>query len=48
MFAIVGLIVFAPAFVLVSFMIKREDGGPVFYRGERTGLGGKIFRIDKF
>jgi len=29
-------------------MIKREDNGPVFYRGERVGLKGKSFRIYKF
>lgn len=28
--------------------IIRKDGGPVFYRGERTGLYGKPFRIYKF
>ena len=33
---------------LVALLIKREDGGPVFYRGVRVGRFGKPFRIYKF
>lgn len=29
-------------------LIKAEDGGPVFFRQERVGLGGRRFRIWKF
>ncbi len=45
---VVGLIVFGPALLLFARSIKREDHGPVFYRGERIGLHGKPFRIFKF
>ena len=35
--------------VLVFWLfVKIEDHGPVFYRGERVGLGGRPFRILKF
>jgi lipopolysaccharide/colanic/teichoic acid biosynthesis glycosyltransferase len=34
--------------IIISFFIRREDGGPVFYRGRRIGLYGKPFRIYKF
>lgn len=32
----------------MAFLIKKEDGGPVFYRGVRVGRYGKLFRIFKF
>lgn len=37
----------SPMIAAVASII-RKDGGPVFYRGERTGLYGKPFRIYKF
>jgi len=40
--------IFAPVFVLVAIIIKLDSHGPVFYRGERTGLGGRPFNIFKF
>ncbi len=42
------LLLFAPVMAAIAVMIKREDGGPVFYRGVRVGLGGRPFRIFKF
>jgi lipopolysaccharide/colanic/teichoic acid biosynthesis glycosyltransferase len=38
----------APIIAALALMIKKEDRGPVLYRGVRTGLGGKPFRIFKF
>lgn len=43
-----GLVVLSPLFLWVAWRIKKEDDGPVFYRGERTGLHGVPFRIYKF
>lgn len=37
-----------PLFFVVGIIIKLNSPGPVFYRGLRTGLGGKPFRIFKF
>jgi len=37
----------SPMMAVVALIIKK-DGGPVFYRGERTGLRGATFRIYKF
>jgi lipopolysaccharide/colanic/teichoic acid biosynthesis glycosyltransferase len=34
--------------VTIAILIKKEDGGPVFYRGVRVGRFGKLFRIFKF
>jgi lipopolysaccharide/colanic/teichoic acid biosynthesis glycosyltransferase len=33
---------------MIAWRIKREDHGPIFYRGERVGLHGRPFRIFKF
>ncbi|MDR3553434.1 MAG: sugar transferase [Syntrophobacteraceae bacterium] len=38
----------SPLIVLIALLIKRWSPGPVFYRGVRTGLHGKPFRIFKF
>ena len=46
--ALSALIVLSPLPIVIAFLIKREDGGPVFYRGSRVGLGGVPFRILKF
>jgi lipopolysaccharide/colanic/teichoic acid biosynthesis glycosyltransferase len=42
------LVVFAPVLAVVAWLIKREDGGPVFYGGPRTGQNGRPFKILKF
>lgn len=46
--AAAGLVLLGPVFLLIAWKIKKEDGGPVFYRGVRVGLHGKPFRIFKF
>jgi lipopolysaccharide/colanic/teichoic acid biosynthesis glycosyltransferase len=47
-FASVGLVVFAPLFVIVGFLIKLDSPGPIFYRGNRTGKNGEPFKMYKF
>ena len=46
--AAVGLLFLSPFLFFIALRIRREDSGPVFYRGERVGLHGKPFRIYKF
>lgn len=43
----VGIVVIAPFLVLAAAIIKLEDRGPVFFRQERVGLGGRHFRLWK-
>lgn len=43
-----ALLLFSPLFALTAFFIKREDGGPVFYRQCRLTAHGKEFYILKF
>lgn len=47
-FSLLGLIAFFPILLTLAILIKREDGGPVFYRGVRVGRYGRLFRIFKF
>jgi len=42
--ATLGLIVTAPAWLVVPLAIKLEDGGPVFYSQKRVGKEGRHFR----
>jgi lipopolysaccharide/colanic/teichoic acid biosynthesis glycosyltransferase len=46
--SLLGLIVLAPLFAVVAWLIKRDSPGPVFFKQERVGQGGKRFRIIKF
>lgn len=47
-FSLIGLLLTAPAWLLVPLAIKLEDGGPVFYRDRRLGKGGEEFDVLKF
>lgn len=46
--SLIGIILVSPVLLTIAILIKREDGGPVFYRGVRVGRFGKPFRIFKF
>lgn len=46
--SIILIIITFPITLLTSIAIKLESNGPVFYRQERMGMNGKIFRIVKF
>jgi len=43
-----GLIVSAPLWAAIAAAIKLEDGGPIFFRQERVGRGGRVFDALKF
>jgi lipopolysaccharide/colanic/teichoic acid biosynthesis glycosyltransferase len=43
-----GLIASAPLWALFAAAIRIEDGGPVFFRQERAGIGGRSFMAFKF
>ena len=44
----VGLVASAPLWAVIAVAIKLEDGGPVFFRQARVGLGGRVFDALKF
>jgi lipopolysaccharide/colanic/teichoic acid biosynthesis glycosyltransferase len=43
-----GLLVSSPLWLVLSAAIRLEDGGPIFYRQERVGRGGRRFLAMKF
>jgi lipopolysaccharide/colanic/teichoic acid biosynthesis glycosyltransferase len=43
-----AVLVLAPFMLLIAVLIKAGSPGPVFYRGERAGKDGKVFRMLKF
>ena len=43
-----SLVALSPLFGMIALAIRREDGGPVFYRQRRMGLDGRPFDILKF
>lgn len=46
--SLTSLVLLSPVLLYIAIRIKCESAGPVFYRGVRTGLHGKPFRILKF
>ncbi|MBK9357738.1 MAG: sugar transferase [Bacteroidales bacterium] len=46
--SIFGLIVTSPVFLIIAVLIKVKMPGPVFFRQNRVGRHGKIFKMVKF
>ena len=45
---LIMLIFLLPFFIVIAFIIKAEDRGPIFFKQERPGLREKLFTIWKF
>ena len=45
---VIGVVLFAPLFILMPPLIKLTSKGPVFYRQERVGEKGQLFTLLKF
>lgn len=46
--ALLALVLLSPVMATIAILIAREKSGPVLFRQERVGRGGKPFRILKF
>ena len=46
--SILVLVAGLPLWIFTALVIRLDSRGPVFYRQERVGKGGKIFRVFKF
>ncbi|MDR2836008.1 MAG: sugar transferase [Bacteroidales bacterium] len=44
----IALLILSPLIVLISILVKITSKGPVFFKQERVGQKGKIFKIIKF
>ena len=47
-FAFVATVVMSPLLAVLSLVVLLDSGRPVFFRQERVGSGGVVFRIFKF
>src|SRR5437764_1363670 len=45
---VILLLALLPLFLIVGLAIVIDSGWPIFYRGERVGLGGRTFTVFKF
>ncbi|MBW4697959.1 MAG: sugar transferase [Aphanocapsa lilacina HA4352-LM1] len=43
-----GVLLLVPVLLLIALLIRLDSPGPVFFRQERKGLGGRLFRVWKF
>lgn len=46
--SLIGLIIISPILIIIAFIIKLTSRGPVFFKQERLGKDGKVFKIFKF
>jgi len=46
--SLIGLALLFPLILIVSILIKIDSRGPVFYKQERVGENGKVFKLLKF
>lgn len=47
-FSLIALVILSPVFLITSAAVAAESKGPVIFKQERLGKGGKVFKIYKF
>jgi len=47
-FAAISLVVSSPMWLIAAALVKLQDGGPIFFRQDRSGLRGRPFDVLKF
>jgi len=47
-FSLIGLVITSPIFLAVSYLVRKDSEGPIFYRPKRSGLHGGVFTMYKF
>lgn len=47
-FSIIGILILAPFYIIISILILVDSKGGILYKQERIGKGGNIFKVFKF
>lgn len=47
-FSTIGIILALPIMIVISFLIKKDSKGPIFYKATRVGKHGRVFKMYKF
>ena len=47
-FASAAMVLSSPIWIVAALLVKLHDGGPVFFRQDRSGLNGRVFYVLKF
>ena len=47
-FASAAMLLSSPIWLVAAVLVKLHDGGPVFFRQDRSGLNGRVFYVLKF
>jgi exopolysaccharide biosynthesis polyprenyl glycosylphosphotransferase len=47
-FAGAAVVMLAPVFAVIAFLVKRSSPGPIYFKQERVGLNGRLFSMYKF
>ncbi len=46
--SLMGLMIMSPVLIVIAILIKLTSKGPIFFRQERLGKNGEVFKIFKF
>ena len=46
--SLLGLIILSPLLLILAILVKIDSKGPIFFKQERLGKNGKVFKIIKF
>ncbi len=46
--SLIAIMIFSPVFILIPILIKLSSKGPVFFKQDRVGVGGRSFKLLKF
>ncbi|MDP2363235.1 MAG: sugar transferase [Ignavibacteria bacterium] len=46
--SLIGLVLFSPLLIIIAILVKLSSQGQVFFKGERVGKNGKLFKMFKF
>ena len=46
--AVILLLTLSPVYIILSLIIKLQDGGPAIFKQKRVGVGGNDFLFYKF